>query len=124
MRQVVTAFVAMTCLALFAPDNAWGQVPKTVTVGFRNQTNSDLLVQGFTIVNGVQRLGQPVTIRKGGIAFELNVPPGVRFYTIVDAKSPVRPLLLREPVTIQNRDASFTIMPSPNDPKRVVLVPD
>jgi len=113
----------MTCLAFIATDRVMAQVPKTVTVGFRNQTNMDLLVQGYTIVNGVQRLGQPVMIRRGSIAFELNVPAGIRFYTIADAKAPLRPLLSREPVTIQPRDSSFMIS-SPNDPKRIVLLPD
>lgn len=110
----------MTCLLFIASESARAQIP--ASVGFKNKTEFNVIVQGTTIVNGQKKLGQPLTIRKGGMAFESNVPPGIRLYTISDAAT-FRPLLTQQ-VGVQNRDLSFVIMPHPADPKRIVLVPE
>jgi hypothetical protein len=114
----------MTCFFV-----AWGALlaqapqPGTVTVGFRNQTNRPIIVQGFTVVNGVQRRGQNLPINKNGKAFEVSVPAGTRYYTIYDANQPSRILLSQVPVPIQSRDVTFTIMTTATNPPRIVIVP-
>ena len=123
MRQVATALIAITWLALSAVDSANAQ-PGTVSVGFKNQTKIDVYVQGTTIVNGSPRRGNNISVPKsGGMAFESNVPTGFRFYTVFDANQPSRILLKDHRVPIQNRDALFTIMTSPTNPNQVILVP-
>ena len=102
-------------------DGAQAQVPNPA-VGFRNFTDTNVIVQGFTIVKGVQRRGPVLTVnKKGGMAFENNVPQGVRYYTIYDANQPSRILLQDAPMMIQTRDVSFWIETSKLDPQRVVL---
>ena len=125
MRQVITALIAMTCLVFLAWEPTQAQQPKTVTVGFRNRTDSNVLVKGYTVVNGTQRVGQLMQLRKsGGMAFENSVLAGVRFVTVYDAIT-TRVLLRDFPVPIQNRDISFDIVPAPlpGQPTRITLVP-
>ena len=126
MKQGLSALIAMTCFAYFASSHVQAQAPKTVSVSFRNQTGVTVVVQGYTTVNGVTRPGQAITVLKnnGGVTFESNVPPGVRFYYISDANSQARVYLRREPITIPNRDAAFVIMVSPTDRTRMILVPE
>jgi hypothetical protein len=123
MRLVLTAFVAMTCLLLAVAEFTPAQQPNTVAVGFRNQTNSNILVQGYTIINKTQRPGQILQLKKsGGMAFD-NVPLGIRYVNIYDANNPTVILLRDFPVAIQKRDAFFDIVPSPTNPKVLMLVP-
>jgi hypothetical protein len=126
MRQVVSALIAVACLAIFMADRVSAQPTPPVSVGFRNQTGTSVIVQGYTIVNGSIRRGTPILVNKnGGIAFDSNVPAGVRFYTIHDANQATTRILLRDHrVAIQNRDAFFAIVPMPNNPNQVLLVPD
>lgn len=113
----------MTWLSVLAVTASHAQVPNTVSVGFKNRTEFNVVVQGFTFLNGKKVLGPTMTIRKGGVAFESNVPPGIRYYTISDAIQ-FRVLLANQPVPVQNRDLIFAILPHPADPKRVVIGSD
>jgi hypothetical protein len=124
MCRVLTAFVAMSCLLLAVAEFSAAQQPNTVAVGFRNQTNSNILVQGYTIINKTQRPGQILQLKKsGGMAFDNNVPLGIRYVNIYDANNPTVILLRDFPVAIQKRDAFFDIVPmSPTNPK-LMLVP-
>jgi hypothetical protein len=123
MRRVLTAFVAMACL-LAAVELTPAQQPMVASVGFRNQTNLPILVQGYTIINKTQRPGQILQLKKNGdVAFDANVPAGIRYITIYNANQPAVVLLRDFPVPIQKRDVFFDIMPSPNNPKVFVLVP-
>src|SRR5262245_21360953 len=102
MRQVATALIAMTCFTLLPAGAVQAQLPAAVNVGFRNRTNIPVIVQGYSIVNNVQRRGQTLKIQQqGGLAFESNVPSGYRYYTIYDANQPARVLLRDYPVLIQ-----------------------
>jgi hypothetical protein len=127
MRQVITALIAMTWLVLFAWDVSQAQPlppPPGVCVGCRNQTEMNVIVKGYTLVNGMQRSGPIMPMRKaGGRSFESNVPPGIRFYTVYDANQPTRVLLRDHPIPIQNRDIAFDIIPVPGNPNRVLIVP-
>ena len=122
MRQVATALIAITWLAFCAADSVRAQ-PGTVSVGFKNQTNIDVYVQGTTIVNGVPARGSNIFVPKSsGMAFESNVPANhVRFYTVFDANR--RILLKDSPTQIQTRDAFFSIMTLSANPPRVILTP-
>ena len=123
MRQVVTSLIAIACLTLCVAGSAQAQTPG-VTVGFRNNTNVNVIVQGYTVVNNVQRRGQTLKVeRQGGMAFESTVPSGYRYYTIYDAKQPQRIFLLNYPVPVKSADLFFTIEVSPVNPGLLVLRP-
>src|SRR5207249_34780 len=91
MRQVTTALIAMTWLVISVSGSVQAQAAKGgVSVGFRNRTDTGVIVQGYTIVNNVQKRGQTLPVNKSGMAFESNVPSGTRYYTIYDANQPSR----------------------------------
>jgi hypothetical protein len=92
-------------------------------VGFRNNTNTNVIVQGFTIVKGQRRFGPFVPVAAKTRQFELHVPYGVRYYTIYDTNQPPRVLLREYPVAVQGQDLLFAIEVSRMDPQRFVLVP-
>jgi hypothetical protein len=123
MRRVLTAFVAMACL-LAAVETTLAQQPATASIGFRNQTNLPILVQGYSIINKTQRPGQILQLKKNGdVAYDANVLAGVRYITIYNANQPAVVLLRDFPVAVQKRDVFFDIMPSPTNPKILILVP-
>lgn len=100
------------------------QQPNTTSVGFRNQTGGNIIVQGSTYFGKQERPGQLLQLKKnGGMAFDVNVPAGVRYITIYDANQPTVILLRNFPVPVQKRDMFFDIVPSPNNPKVLMLVP-
>lgn len=95
-----------------------------VSIGFRNETKSTVVVRGSSLVNGMIRGGQPVLIRSGKAGFDNNVPPGQRRITVIDYNQN-RPLLVDFPILVpQGRDLFVVIRVSPVDPKRIVLTPD
>lgn len=123
MRQALTALIAMTWMLIACADTALAQ-PLPITVGFRNRSDVNVIVKGYTIVNGQPRAGGNLQLaKKDGIAFERNVPPGVRYYTVYDPNT-FRILIRDHPVPIQNRDVSLLIVPSPNNPGRLIIVVD
>ena len=114
----------MACFVLMGLTAVQAQLPKTVSVGLINMSERNVIVQGYTVVNNVKRLGQPLQInKKASEKYEANVPAGVRFYTVYDANQPARILLKDFPVPIQNRDVMLKLVPSPTNPKTLVLVP-
>ena len=123
MRQVATALIALACLAISAWGSVQAQPAGTVSVGFRNQTNLTVIVQGYTIVNGSVRKGATITIKKNAMAFENHVPTGARYYTIHDANQPSRILLGDHRVQLGSRDTFYTIATSTTNPNQVMLVP-
>lgn len=124
MRLALTDLIAMTWLAIAATGGTQAQLPDTVTVGFKNQSEINVIVKGYTVVNGQPRAGANLQLpKKIGMAFERNVPAGVRYYTVFDANS-FRVLVKNHPVQIQNRDVPLVIVPSPTNPARLIIVPD
>jgi hypothetical protein len=114
----------MTWLVVLASSSAQAQPMPGVSVGCRNQTNMNVIVKGYTVVNGMQRSGPVMPLlRNGGRSFETNVPAGIRFYTIYDANQPTKVLLRDHPIPVLNRDIIFDIVPFPGNPNRVLLVP-
>lgn len=61
--------------------------------------------------------------KTGGMAFEANIQPGIRYITVYDANQPAVVLLRDFPVAIQKRDAFFDIVQSPTNPKIILVVP-
>src|SRR5512134_278720 len=81
--------------------NAPAQVPqRPLAIGFRNEVKVTVIVQGATVVNGMQRRGQPLRIEPTKNGYDINLPPGVRFITIYDANQPSRVLLRDLPVAV------------------------
>jgi len=112
----------MTCFFIAIADQGNAQPgPGGVSVGFNNASHTAVVVKGYTIVQGMQRPGQLLPMKKNGKAFEPNVPTGIRFYTIYDPITQ-RPLLKDHPVPIRDRDVFINIITSPLDPQRVVIV--
>src|SRR4051812_15245887 len=99
MRQVTTALIALTWLVICAWNALVAQPLPIISAGCRNQTDLNVIVKGYTIVNGMQRSGPIMALKKnGGKGFEINVPPGIRFYTVYDANQPNKVLLRDFPV--------------------------
>lgn len=107
----------MTCLLAFAAAPVAAQTPKAFVVGIKNSTDMDIIVKGYTIVNGVQRAGPILQITKGDKSFEINVPPGIRFYTVYDANYKI--LLRDQPVPVQNRNIAIEVATAPGG--RVII---
>ncbi len=123
MRFSLITILAIGCAISWAAADTFAQGQPTVAVGFRNRTESNLLVRGYTIVNGVQRSGPSLAMKKSqGMAFETNVPAGTRYYTVYDANNPLRVYLRDFPVFVTNRDLFINILPSPTDPNSVVFI--
>jgi hypothetical protein len=105
-----------------------GTPPKnlpTVSIAFRNELKSAIIVQGHSVVSGMQRRGQPVAIAAGKVSFDNNVPAGIRYITVYDPNQPSPPLLQNVPIQVQpGRDLQVLIRTAPNNPKRIVVVPD
>jgi hypothetical protein len=116
MRQVTTALIAITCIFVLAVSSIQAQVPKTASVGFTNKTDLNVVIQGYTLVNGSKRYGPPLQLKKNGSkAFESNVPGGFRNYTICDANQPSRVLLRDFAVPIQNREVLLDVVQMPGN---------
>ena len=112
----------MTCFILSTATAVHAQLPNTASVGFNNKTELNVIIQGYTIVNGSKKYGTPLQLRKNGSkAFESNVPGGVRYYTICDANNQARVLLRDFPVLIQTRELSLDVIVAPNG--RIVIMP-
>jgi len=110
MRSLATslATVSLMLLGLFSTwQEAQGQAPAS-GIGFRNDLKIPVIVQGVSLVNNMQRRGQPFLVNAGKTVWDNNLPVGARYYTIYDANQ--QRILLRErPVRVQNADQFFGI---------------
>jgi hypothetical protein len=111
--------LATACFVLPLGDVLGQQLP---TVGFRNESGRPIIIQGYSIINGVQRRGTPLLLPMGRAAFDSNVPPGIRFYTIYDGAQPSRVLLRDFQVPIRS-DLLLSVRPSLQHPLLVDLAP-
>jgi hypothetical protein len=123
MRQVATALIAITCIFVLVLNDAEGQGPGAASIGFNNRTDVNVIVIGYTVVNGSKKGGPALQLKKsGGKAFESNVPTGaIRYYTIHDANQPGT-ILGRAQLPIA-RDGIFDIVPTPGNAKVLMIVP-
>ncbi len=96
--------------------------PPSAGVGFRNDTSVPVIVQGWSLVNGMQRRGQPLLVNPGKTAWDNSVPNGIRYFNIYDANQTSRVLLRDRPVRVQGVDQFFGIRFLPGDPSRVTIL--
>jgi hypothetical protein len=108
--------------------NGPGPVQKsvpTVAVAFRNDLDKPIIVQGFSVVNGFQRRGQPIPVPAGKVNFDNNVPIGVRFITVFDGTQPSRVLARNVRIPVEpGRELRVLIRFAPNNPDQILVVPD
>jgi hypothetical protein len=126
MKQVATALIAMTCFALLALQQCQAQQPKMVQVSIMNHSDVPINVQGYTtFAAGVKRNGNIFQMKKkGGGAIEPVHAGTTRYYTIYDANQPARVLLRDFPINVPNRNIVLKVLPSPTNPKELVIVID
>jgi hypothetical protein len=120
MRRVVIALLAILWLALPAPAPVAAQ--NFPAIGFKNESPVPLIIQGWSLINGVQRRGAPIAIAPGRVAFDLNVPQGPRFYTVYNANQPALILLRDFPIPPRPGDALFIVRPSRMNPAQAEIV--
>jgi hypothetical protein len=77
-------------------------------IGFRNDLNSRVIVQGASVVNNVVRRGQALQIDPGKTLWDTNLPDGNR-EVIIYAGQPSR-ILHRSIVPFQGRDITLYII--------------
>jgi len=90
-----------------------GGLPTTVLaagIGFRNDLNVRVVVQGASSVNNVVRRGQPLVINPGKTLWDTNLPTGDREIIIYGAQ-PNR-ILYRTIVPFQGRDLMLYVVPA------------
>ncbi len=122
MTRIYLIICGLTCWLACLAGPAQAQALPTVSVGFRNDTATAVIVQGTSKVNNVPRRGQPFAVAPGKINYDNNVPLGVRFVTIYYAAQPSKILLSNGPVFVQGRAPMFAITAG-RLPGQVVLVP-
>ena len=122
MNQAATALLAMTCFLLCALGQA--QAQGQIAVGFVNKTDTPLAVSAYSVVNGRKTPTTVLVVPKNGApAFETRVPANaIRYYTIHDYTQPNRILLGPVPRLLTG-NMNFRIVPSPLDPKKVLIEP-
>jgi hypothetical protein len=82
-------------------------------IGFRNDLKTPIIVQGVSLVNKMQRRGQPFLVNPGKTVWDNNLPPGtLRIYTIYDANQQ-RILIQNLPINVQKTDQFFVTRPVP-----------
>lgn len=94
-------------------------------IGFQNKLSQPIVVQGASVVNGMNRRGQPIVVVPGRIAWDVNLPPTQRQITIYDANQPNR-VLFRQVVPFAGLDVLYSVVPNiPGSPMpvRLQLVP-
>ena len=122
MRRVVNACVTATCLAILtcvAPAAAHAQFGGSA-VAFRNEMKTPVIVQGYTMVGKMQKRGMAIVIPPGKTLLDINVPVGIRYYTVYDANMPAVVHILNLPVPIMGKDLSLMIR---GIPPKVTLEP-
>ena len=92
-----------------------------VAVGFKNELKTPVIVQGYTIVNNMQKRGQAFIVLPGKLLADNNVPANsIRFYTIVDANQPNIVYLRNVDIRVGVQDLGLAIR---GMPPKVVLEP-
>ena len=118
MRRVVIALLAITSLALARPTPAAAQ---GVSVVFRNESPVPIIVQGWSLVNGVQRRGAPVPIPPTRNNVDIHVPLGLRSYSVYHANQPALVLLRDFPVPVDG-NLILIVRPSRQNPMQAEIV--
>jgi hypothetical protein len=101
-------FAAATIALTFAPRVQAG------SLGFRNDTDTPIIVQCLSIVNNRVVQGRPHTLQPGDTCSDLYRTPGAKRILIADAKQPTK-VLFQENIVFAGPDQLFSIQDdSPN----------
>jgi hypothetical protein len=139
--QLLTLAAAGITVWLCSSAPAAGQAPKgpgpqqksvpTVSMAFRNDLDKPVIIQGHSIVGGIQRRGQPIAVPAGKVNFDNNVPAGppgvrlVRYVSVFDGAQPSRVLARNVQIPVETgRDVRVLIRVSPTNPDVILVVPD
>ncbi len=112
MRRALNAFVIATCVASCSGTVATPARAQfgAVAISFRNEMKTPVIVQGFSVVNGMAKAGMALVILPGKTAIDINVPVGaIRFYRVVDANRPVLQYIRNLPVPVLQNDINLAI---------------
>jgi hypothetical protein len=104
---------------------ALGVLPGSVRacwLGFRNDLNVPVIVQGSSVVNKVVRQGKPHLLYPGEVSWDCILQPGVKAIRVYDAKARGR-VLYEGPVTCGAKDLLFSVTIDSGPPPRAVLAP-
>jgi hypothetical protein len=104
---ISTLAAALLCGLMASGQWAYGQLPAP-GIGFRNDLKMPVIVQGVSLVNNMQRRGQPFLIKPGKTVWDNNLPMGVRYYSFYEGNQQ-RILLRDRAVRVQAADQFFAI---------------
>jgi hypothetical protein len=126
MKRHFTTFATACLLVLALPafELLSAQV-QAAGIGFRNELNSPVVVQGGYIVNGQVRWGKPLVIPCGKEAWDVNLMVGVRRIVVFDANNLKVPLFGGD-LRFLGKDLFFAVTPvktPPNLPPKAQLNP-
>lgn len=102
-RGTAVCMPALLVLALYAAPATAG-----VTISFRNDTKSPIIVQGIGVIRGRLVQGRPLLVQPGATVSDVVLVPGNKVITIVDAKQPTR-TLARETITVGAKSVFFAV---------------
>lgn len=91
-------------------------------IGFKNETNMPVIVQGASVVKGMLTRGKPLLILPQRIGWDANVPLGTREVTIYHPNRPAQ-ILFRGRVNFTGNNLFLRIRPNPKPgPYPLILV--
>ena len=107
IRGILLAALPLLALTAFPATAGAGPL-----IGFRNDTNVTVIVQGMSVINGQLRLGKRLTLQPGAVAWDTIAAPGNKLITVVDDKQPTR-TLLKDTIQVGAQNLFFSIAPAP-----------
>ena len=114
MRRVVIACSLMICVAMAASFPTAARAQKGgVAVGFKNETKLPLVVQGYTVIGKMKKAGMAIAIPPGKTLGEINVPAGIRYYSVYDGNMPNKVYISELAVPVMNMDVYMIIRSTP-----------
>jgi hypothetical protein len=120
LSSIGIAFVCLVANRSAAAEGGW--------LGFRNETNTPIIVQGVSIINRVPRQGPRHVLQPGQECWYVMIAKGNKLILVADAKQPTR-LLAQETVTYSGTDIFFAVQPDaaviplPNAPRAGIVIP-
>lgn len=112
--------LALSGVRSVAADGGW--------MGFRNDTNVPIVIQGVSIINRVPRQGPRHILQPGQECWDVMIAKGNKLILIADAKQPTR-ALMQQTVTYSGTDLFFSVQPDaaiiplPNAPRAGIIIP-
>jgi len=104
-RHLCHFTLSLALLATLGVGQSLGGPP---TIGFRNDTQGPVMVQGLILVNKTLRRGKVHTLQPGEIAYEVVAFPTNKLVIVADAKQPTR-TLFQGTVPFVRADQFFSI---------------